>query len=47
MDLAKYEVEAAKLSWARCWRKYGELPWVDEAELHIVDATELPAYISR
>lgn len=47
MDLARHEITEAKLLWARCWQTFGSDPWIDTADIHTIDSTELPSYITE
>jgi PDDEXK-like uncharacterized protein DUF3799 len=47
MDLARYEIEEAKITWARSWKTFRELPWIDQSDIHTIDSTELPSYIAE
>ncbi len=43
MDIARQEVEQAKLRWVRCWETFGpDAPWVDTTEIGTFDDVMFP-----
>lgn len=46
MDIARQEIEQAKLTWARCWEHYGpDEPWLDTTGITQFADEDFPAYI--
>lgn len=47
LDIGAAELTDAKRTFADCWGRYGEDPWVDVSSVRTFDPTEFPAYLAE